>query len=274
LSWAAFGLRTMGRLREAVQPMKAGLEMNVKEENWMHAATNANNLSGLLLTLGDVHEAVEAARQSVSHADRSGDEDWKYASRTTLADALHQSGEITEAEKCFREAEAPQKKRRPEFPFLFSLPGYRFCDLLLGQGHYHEVMERAAKALEIVLKGSRNLLDIALNKLSLGRVWMISALEKTATETPQHIDMLSLGMTFLEEAVEGMREANHQEFLACGLLSRAEGYRYLKDYARAMDDLAEALDIAELGGMKLFICDYHLEAGRLCQAQGMEKEAL
>ncbi len=273
LSWAAFGLRAMGRLREAVQPMKAGLEMLVKQEDWKKAAAQASNLSELLLTLGDVHEAVEAARQSVSHADRSGDAFERESDRTALADALHQSGQLKEAEKWFREAEALQKKRQPRFHFLYSLSGYQFCDLLLGQGHYQEVLERAEKALEIVLNGSRNLLDIALNKLSLGRACMMSALEKTPIETPPRSEKMSRAMTFLEEAVEGLRKSGNQDDLPRGLLARAEGYHYLKDYDRAMDDLAEALDIAELGGMKLFICDYHLEAGRLCHDQGMEKEA-
>ncbi len=271
LSWAAFGLRAMGRLREAVQPMKAGLEMLVKQEDWKQAAAQASNLSELMLTLGDVHEAVEAARQSVSHADRSGDAFYKESFRTTLADALHQSGQLKEAEKWFREAEDMHKKRQPRFPFLYSLQGYQFCDLLLGQGHYQEVLERAEKLLEWETEGW--LLDISLDKLSLGRAWMMSALEKTPIDAPPHNEKMSRAMTFLEEAVEGLRKSGNQDDLPRGLLARAEGYRHLKDYARARDDLAEALDIAELGGMKLFICDYHLEAGRLCHDQGMEKEA-
>jgi tetratricopeptide (TPR) repeat protein/GTPase SAR1 family protein len=272
LSWAAFGLRAMGRLREAVQPMKAGLESHIIQKNWKESALDASNLSELLLTLGDVHEAVEAARQSVSHADRSGDVDWKSYSRATLADALHQSGQLKEAEKWFREAEALQKKRQPRFPFLYSLRGYRFCDHLLGQGHYQEVLERAEKFFEWRLP-SDSLLDISLDNLTAGRAWMMSALEKKPIETPPRSEKMSRAMTFLEEAVEGLRKAGAQEFLAHGLIIRAEGYRHMKDYAKAQDDLAEALDIAELGGMKLFICDYHLEAGRLCQAQGKEEEA-
>ncbi|MCX6579964.1 MAG: toll/interleukin-1 receptor domain-containing protein [Candidatus Aminicenantes bacterium] len=57
-----------------------------------------------------------------------------------------------------------------------------------------------------------------------------------------------------------------------GLLVRAECYRHMKDYAKALDDLNEARDIAELGNMKPHLCDYHLEAGRLCQAQGKTDE--
>ncbi|MDQ1350287.1 MAG: hypothetical protein QG657_588 [Acidobacteriota bacterium] len=33
------------------------------------------------------------------------------------------------------------------------------------------------------------------------------------------------------------------------------------------------LEIAETGEMKLHLCDYHLEAGRLCSAEGKKTEA-
>ncbi len=42
---------------------------------------------------------------------------------------------------------------------------------------------------------------------------------------------------------------------------------------KAWQDLHEAFEIAELGSMKLYIADYHLEPGRLCRAEGKEKEA-
>jgi tetratricopeptide (TPR) repeat protein len=283
LSWAAFALRAMGRLREAVQPFNAGLEMNEKEKNWEYAAMNASNLSELLLTLGDVKEAVAAARQSVQYADQSGDGFLKESLRTTLADALHQAGELKEAEQWFREAEEMQKKRQPEYPFLYSLQGYQFCDLLLEnharvKGRIKEVMERAEKALEIVLNGSRNLLDIALNNLTLGRAWMrwaLGVLEETPDESPQsdRLSCFSRAMNYLTQAVEGLRDAHVEDYLIRGLLARAEYYRHIKDYAKSQDDLSEARDIAELGEMKLHLCDYHLEAGRLCHAQGKMEEA-
>ncbi|MCP5102541.1 MAG: tetratricopeptide repeat protein, partial [bacterium] len=272
LSWAAFRLRALGRLREAVQPMKVSTEALVKQKNWLSAAKSASNLSELLLTLGDVPQAVAYARESVTHADRSGDDFQMESKRTTLADALHQSGAVTEAEKWFREAEEKQKKRQPGVPFLYSLWGYRFCDFLLenpAQGKHagtKEVMERAEKALEIVLNGSRNLLDIALNKLTLGRAWMKQALKENSGN-------FSRAMDFLRQAVEGLREAQVQDYLLRGLLFRAECSRHLKSYADAWQDLNEANEIARLGNMKLFLCDYHLEAGKLCSEQGKNKDA-
>ena len=37
--------------------------------------------------------------------------------------------------------------------------------------------------------------------------------------------------------------------------------------------MQEALEIAQLGDMKLFLADYHLEAGKLCEAQGKQQDA-
>jgi tetratricopeptide (TPR) repeat protein len=104
------------------------------------------------------------------------------ARRTDLADALHQAGRQSEAESLFREAEEMQKENQPEYPFLYSLQGFLYCDLLLSQGKYQEVLSRAETALQIVLNGSKNLLDIALNNLSLGRAHLLQALQEGMEE--------------------------------------------------------------------------------------------
>ena len=128
---AAFRLGALGRLTEALDPMRAGLEMRVKQENWKEAAISANNLSKLELTLGEVAGAVGDAEQSVSHADRSGDAFMREVTRTASADALHQAGRRAEAEARFREAEQMQAERQPGYPLLISLRGFHYCELLL-----------------------------------------------------------------------------------------------------------------------------------------------
>ena len=39
LNEAAFSLRALGRLTEALEPMRAGMEMGVKQEDWKNAAS-------------------------------------------------------------------------------------------------------------------------------------------------------------------------------------------------------------------------------------------
>jgi tetratricopeptide (TPR) repeat protein len=131
LHQAAFRLRALGRLSEAAEPMKTGLAMVVKQENWEDAAISANNLSELKLTMGDLAGAVQHAEQAVTHADRSGDAFQRISKRTTHADARHQAGQPLAAMALFRQAEAMQAEDQPEYPLLYSLLGFRYCDLLL-----------------------------------------------------------------------------------------------------------------------------------------------
>ena len=138
LNQAALRLRSLGRLTEAAEPMRATLEINAEAEQWKNAAVVAGNLSELELTLGEVSAAIEDAGQSVTFADRSGDEFLRMAERTAHADALHQGGRRDEARQLFEEAEAIQAERQPEYPRLYSLQGFRYCDLLLSEA------ERAA----------------------------------------------------------------------------------------------------------------------------------
>ena len=55
---AAFRLRALGRLTEALGPMRAGMDYYAKQEKWRAAAIAAGNVSELGLTLGEVVGAV------------------------------------------------------------------------------------------------------------------------------------------------------------------------------------------------------------------------
>ncbi|MGE5342393.1 MAG: SEFIR domain-containing protein [Candidatus Omnitrophota bacterium] len=266
LSWAAFGLRAVGRLAEAIGPMRAGLDLAIQQKYWENASIDASNLSQLALTLGHIDGAVSYGRQSVRYADQSGNDFQKEVNRTTLADALHQAGNLEEAESLFRDAEAMQKERQPEYPFLYSVQGFRFCDLLLGQGQISAIIERAEFALTVA-KENNWLLDISLDQLTLGRAWMARALEMQDAEDVAKADR------YLNQAVDGLRKAGTQDHLPRGLLARAAFYRTQKKFSNAWDDLNEAHEIAELGSMKLHLADYHLEAGRLCFDEGKNDEA-
>ena len=135
VSWlvnaAAFCLRALGRLTEAVEPMRISGEMDVEVEAWKGAAASYSNLSELELTLGEVAEAEGDAEQSVTYADRSGDKRELMEDITTHADALHQAGRRAEAQTRFREAEQMHAKDQPDYPLLYSLRGFMYCHLLL-----------------------------------------------------------------------------------------------------------------------------------------------
>ena len=131
LNQAAFMLRALGRLGEAVEPMRVSMEMDIEREEWKGAARSASNLSELELTLGRVAAAVESAERAVEFADRSQDAFLRMGFRTTLADALHQAGRRERALPLFQAAEAMQEQWQPEYPRLYSLWGFRYAELLL-----------------------------------------------------------------------------------------------------------------------------------------------
>jgi hypothetical protein len=296
LNGAAFRLRALGRLTEALEPMRAGLESWVKQESWEDSAGVASNLSELELTLGEVAGAVGDAEKSVTYADRSADEFQRMTKRTTLADALHQGGRRDEAEARFREAEQMQAESQPNYALLYSWQGFRYCDLLLsdvereagkGKGEFQRearvalcraVSERAAKTLEWAEDNDAPLLTIALDHLTLGRAALYTAIfesrsdrrEPTQPSSPPAPEAAQRGFIFaateLDQAVSGFRRAGQQHHLPRGLLSRA-WLRALTDPRTGSDsaqsDLDEAWEIAERGPMPLFLTDIHLYRARL-----------
>ncbi len=277
LNEAAFRLRALGRLTEALEPMRAGLEKLITQKNWKAAAGMASNLSELELTLGEVAGAVGDAEQSVTYANRSGDADMRYAMRETSADALHQAGRRAEAEARFREAEQTQAERQPAYPLLYSTGGFRYCDLLLTEAerasgnvegrmandefvkHCRAVSERAAQTLkwEEGMRGAP-ILDFALHHLTLGRAALYEAILGK-------FDIRNSSLE-IDHAVSGLRRAGQSDELPKALLTRAwqwnlTGVRTGPESAQS--DLDEAWEIAARGPMPLFLADIHLYRARL-----------
>jgi hypothetical protein len=136
------------------------------------------------------------------------------ARRTAHADALHQAGRRAEAETRFRETERMQAERQPDYPLLYGLAGFEYCDLLLAAPERaaalastaddatlskapsplrsagavqscRAVSQRATQTLKWVTDAKLSLLTVALNHLTLGRAALYEAiLERSAAFTP------------------------------------------------------------------------------------------
>lgn len=261
-------------LPKALEPMRAGMPIDLKLEDWMNAAIKTSNLTELELTLGEVAGALKDAEQSVTYADRSGDAFQRMGKRTIHAYTLHQAGHRAEAEERFREAE-----RQPDYPLLYSLQGFRYCDLLLNEaareaGKAEECMknkellsvcravsERAEQTLKWAGQNRFSLLTIALDHLTLGRAALYRAILEHADFQLQTTDF-----SHIDLAVDGLRRAGTQHHLPPGLLTRA-WLRSLTGRSTgpesAQNDLDEAWEIAERGPMPLFMADIHLYRARL-----------
>ena len=300
LNEAAFQLRALGRLGEALGPMRAGAEMGVKQENWKNAAIGYGNLSELELTLGQVPEAVADGRRSLDHAERSGDAFWRMVIRTTVADALHQQGETGEARRLFAEAEAMQAQRQPAVPAPLLPPGLPYCDLLLagaegaawsaiaggggaggglggpgglgqcrrgrgdrggcGPGLDGGLRGRGAAGGADAGVGEGQRCAAPRPSPSTTSPW--PALHSTPTSWPAG-PRAPKPRTRPRRAVDGLRAAGQQQYIALGLLTRAWLRQAQGDPDGARDDLAEAEQIASRGAMALFLADIALYRARL-----------
>ena len=229
--------------------------------------------------------AVGDGEQSATYADRSGDGFWRMGSRTTHANALHQAGRRAEAEARFREAEHMQSEGQRDYPLLYSLPGFRYCDLLLTEAeravwqHFlslntqllitdsvdacHSVSERVTQIFQWRRLPKWNpafdsLLHIALDHLTLGRAALYAAILSNSE--------IESSKSEIDLAVDGVRHAGQQQYFPLALLSSAV-LRIFTDAhigaERAQIDLDDAWEIAERSPMPLHMADIHLHRARL-----------
>ncbi len=259
LNHAGFAHRALGRLPEAAKLLRMALARDIVLEDWKSAAISTSNLSELLQARGELREALEQAEKCVGFADKSGDAFQRMGKRTTLAAAQHAMGLRGEAAELFEEAERMQRDMQPAYPLLYSLPGFRYCELLLDQSRDAEVVERAAQTLEW-RQGKASLLSIAVDHLSLGRAHLVARQRGAACDLAQ-------AASHLAASVDGLRRAGRQDYLPLGLLARAALHTHTRAFALARQDLDEALTLATRHGFRLHEADTHLGHARLCLAQ-------
>jgi tetratricopeptide (TPR) repeat protein len=239
-SEAAYTLLALGRINDAAEPMRSAAQAGLEREDWANASVRYGHLSRLLYLLGQVKDAIEAARLAVDLADRCGDPSLQVRRRSVLAVSYHLAGDRAAAGDLFREAEQLQKMHEPDKPILYETPGYRYCDLLLAEGKTGEVRDRAVKTLAIAQE-SRLQLNIGLDQLLLARAG---------------------DRDHLEAAIASLRLAGRLDYLPHGLLARG-----------TQADLTEVRNISIRCGMRLYLVDYHLAQARLDLKEGRAAKA-
>jgi TIR domain/AAA ATPase domain len=267
---ASFGLRAQGRLQEALLALRAALRTDEEVQGWRNAAIIASNLSETELLVGQIAAAATTAETSVALADRGGVAFQMMLNRTIQADALHAAGEWEKAWDLFTDAERRERERRPKYAVLYSVQGYRYCDLLLSHRRAAEARGRAAQTLKWA-RTQNILLDVALDTLTLGRAYLALALQSPVdgawAETAR--DHARTAGEKLDEAVEGLRAFGEHEWIPRGLVARAALRHAVGDWDGAAHDLDEVEEIAEPGPspMRLYLCDCALERARLALAK-------
>ena len=259
LNFAGHCLRACGRLAEAVMPLNECVNayegLNNLDDS-RKACIAIGTLSQILLTIGELATALNAAKKGVTLATEIEDDKWKLRRLAYLGDVLHQMGRINESRAEFEKA-ALVKKRDEGQPLLDELAGYLYSDLLLTQNERDAVAERTTRTLALA-KAERETvkLTVGLDSLALGRV----EFQRLQTSRSGEKERAS---AFLNDAVENLIQAGAQHHLPRGFLARAAFYAWRNDLPRAQADLDEAWEIAERGPMKLFMADIHLHRARL-----------
>jgi tetratricopeptide (TPR) repeat protein len=194
LSEAAYSLRALGRLTEAVTPLRVSVKMGEEAEDWKETAKRAGNLSELELTLGLLAEAAADAQHAIDFANRSGNEFRMMWGLTNAADALHQAGKHGEANALFAKAERMQAKRQPHIPLLYSLLGFRYIDLLLAPAERAAWQVRTCGTKTQPSPGTRHELDRTSASTACAEA---EGRAKTNIEKHFRLSLLSVALDYL-----------------------------------------------------------------------------
>ena len=277
LNDAAFGLRALSRLGEARRPMQMALEIARQEGSVENTRIAANNLGELQLLLGDIEGAIGTAAANLPAAGPPTSR--SVVLRTLHAIALDHAGREDEAFEELETAKAEQEVAMPHAPGLYSTGGFRYCDFML---HHVEqvawrmtlgldvagtwmadrimgVEKHAHHTLELGRQHRLGFLSIGLDLLSLAR----TALYLFTIHPDDYPDVREMAGERITAAVQNLREANNQGWLARCLLTRAWVAMAQEDPVLCRATLDEVQELAERAPMPLLLADTHLYRARL-----------
>jgi tetratricopeptide (TPR) repeat protein len=281
-AFAGYDLRAVGQIESAIAPMIKERQLFVDQENWSEASRSCSNLSQSYATLGDFSRALKHGREGIKYSRRSRNPFDLYIRLAAQADAYLAAGQLRNSLRLFRLAEALQRKDQPQFPWLYSYRGARFCDLLLipleraawlqvphrvlGQSEWgawaekisNEVTQRLnAAPISEEKAGKTSLLNQGLREMLLAQLLMYRGLLRNSSED------LSLARLAVEPALTSLRRAGQLDELPRGLLARASMLFLGNENDAARSDLDEAWAIASRGPMRPFLVDILVSRVRL-----------
>lgn len=286
LTETAFDLRGLGRLKDAVAPMKEGLRTHKENEDWWAACDAAGNLSELLTLWGDLSGASAAARESIDLAGKAIElaksaAEIQRAKLTlatnlaTLAEVSHQQGKMEEACREFAQAEElyianerPEVYAHTPIKCMHRARGFHFCDFLLDAKGcapgYAE--ERPAAIISIDQMVEHRSYPVGLGRLIQAHAIMMRFRNGEAAD-------LQSAQSKLQEADTVLREAGFQPYvvrvrIAMGSIQLMQG-----NSSEALAQLDEALEGASRGQMRLLSIDGLLEKARVLLAMNKSADA-
>jgi hypothetical protein len=283
-------LRALTRIQEALEPTHQSLIKARECADILLAVIRERQYSELLIISGDITRAIEQATRAVDAADHAVSQNpgkelcsQPIVARAVLAAALHARGEYTTALNVFQDSERRQAGLFPKHPLLYSLWGFRYCDLLIEQRVPSEdVLERVNRTRELAredLPERLGLLDGALDLLTVAKCHV------SQFDAGQDINLGKIS-AIAGDALAKLRESGKHDFLPLGILVRVEVLMRQMEVAASHDkaaasryqiqikeDLGDARLIAERGPMPLYLADVLLHRARLFNDQKALAEA-
>ncbi len=126
LNLAAIRLRSLGRVKEAIKPIKIAYDLHLKQKDWWEVTKDLNSLCEFQLSLGAIVEALEVGKNSIVFADKSKNDFDRVVTRANLADIQQKRGMWLISKESFIEAESLQQQLQPKYPQLYAISSTAF----------------------------------------------------------------------------------------------------------------------------------------------------
>jgi tetratricopeptide (TPR) repeat protein len=279
LSQAGANLERQGRLTEAIELHSRCLDIDkysygmfMKARNERRAAEtaracgqDANSIAELFLLTGPLSKAWEWMQLAYEWIGKISDDFWRVVILTTIGEIFHRAGDAEKAAKAFRDAETIHASLERISPELYQAQGFRYCEFLLDESNYSEVVRRAGQAIQAESARSdadpdKWNIDLARDHLVMGRAQLsLSNLEEAEIH--------------LERALLLAREAVDASIAIKGLHARAVLRWKQGERARAWRDLDNALAMCRRSGMRLPEADCTLTRARFQIETGDREKA-
>src|SRR5262249_14212447 len=203
------------------------------------------------LSLGALPACYQLVAETFELATRAGDKEDELVAETLRGALAHLEGRVSEADEAFAAALRIAAEFTP-IPALYSSSGVGYAELLFGTGRTAEAAEVHRKNIEICRVAGWQA-DLARCHAGLGDI----ALADGDADGAQ---------VEYEEAVRVARGITRRDVLIAALLSQGRWALRANQPEAALSDVAQALQMATLGGYRLAEVDArvllaHLRAG-------------
>jgi transcriptional regulator with XRE-family HTH domain len=275
LNWAGCNLRALGRLQEAEEAVRAGLDISLRrvrlaqEDSGTHtehalygAVLGTFNLSTLSLIRGNLEQALSYSEQGVDLAVRCRQPFFECLTQTIFSNVSIQSGKDADFYTVGPPPPGSENEVANEFLFVGYVQRFFACEILLWQHRFEEALSWVGK----YLRGADFGADQALDYLTSGTALLLRAEQANLSPISEAADQLN-------QAVRGLQALVNRHHLPRALLARAHCHLLAGELTRAHADTDTAMFEAIRSGMQLYQADCHLAYARLHLACKQMEEA-